>query len=103
MQVRSQLHQGGSRIQYMREIMQENVWMKWRFKPANDKRQGNYWEYCVVSKPPQVCKCLSFLIAKIKLIIVTTTSLVAQLVKNPPAMQETLVQFLGREDPLEKR
>ena len=29
-------------------------------------------------------------------------SLVAQLVKNPPAMQVTLVQFLGREDLLEK-
>ena len=29
-------------------------------------------------------------------------SLIAQLVKNPPAMQETLVQFLGREDPLAK-
>ena len=29
-------------------------------------------------------------------------SLIAQLVKNLPAMQETLVQFLGREDPLEK-
>ena len=29
-------------------------------------------------------------------------SLVAQLVKNPPTMQETLVQFLGQEDPLEK-
>ena len=29
-------------------------------------------------------------------------SLVAQLVKNPPAMQETWVQFLGWEDPLEK-
>ena len=29
-------------------------------------------------------------------------SLVAQLVKNPPALQETLVQFLGWEDPLEK-
>ena len=29
-------------------------------------------------------------------------SLVAQLVKNPPAMQETLVQFLGQEDPLEE-
>ena len=28
--------------------------------------------------------------------------LIAQLVKNPPAMQETLVQFLGREDLLEK-
>ena len=29
-------------------------------------------------------------------------SFVAQLVKNPPAMQETLVQFLGQEDSLEK-
>ena len=29
-------------------------------------------------------------------------SLVAQLVKNPPAMQETLVQFLGQENLLEK-
>ena len=29
-------------------------------------------------------------------------SWVAQLVKNPPAMQETPVQFLGWEDPLEK-
>ena len=29
-------------------------------------------------------------------------SLIAQLVKNPPAMQETLVRFLGRENPLEK-
>ena len=30
-------------------------------------------------------------------------SLVAQLVKNPPAIQETWVQSLGWEDPLEKR
>ena len=29
-------------------------------------------------------------------------SLVAQLVKNPPAMWETWVQSLGQEDPLEK-
>ena len=29
-------------------------------------------------------------------------SLVAQMVKNPPAMQETWVRSLGREDPLEK-
>ena len=27
---------------------------------------------------------------------------VAQMVKNLPAMQETTVQFLGQEDPLEK-
>ena len=30
------------------------------------------------------------------------TSLLAQLVKNPPAMQETPVPFLGQEDPLEE-
>ena len=29
-------------------------------------------------------------------------SLVAQLVKNPPAMKETVVPILGRGDPLEK-
>ena len=29
-------------------------------------------------------------------------SLIAQFVKNPPAMQEVPVRFLGREDPLEK-
>ena len=29
-------------------------------------------------------------------------TLIAQLVKNPPAMQETPVQFLSQEDPLEK-
>ena len=29
-------------------------------------------------------------------------SFVAQLVKNPPAMRETLLLFLGWEDPLEK-
>ena len=31
-----------------------------------------------------------------------SASLIALLVKNPLAMQETLVQFLGQEDPLEK-
>ena len=34
--------------------------------------------------------------------IVTRASLVAQLVKNLPAMQETPVRFLGQEDPLEE-
>ena len=29
-------------------------------------------------------------------------SLIAQMVKNPPAMQQALVQFLGQEDLLEK-
>ena len=33
---------------------------------------------------------------------VVEACLIAQLVKNPPAMQKILVQFLSREDPLEK-
>ena len=32
----------------------------------------------------------------------TETSLVAQLVKNPPAIRETWIRSLGWEDPLEK-
>ena len=32
----------------------------------------------------------------------TLASLVAQMVKRLPALRETLVRFLGREDPLEK-
>ena len=39
---------------------------------------------------------------KIKSMSTYQASLVAQLVKNPPAMQETWVQSLGWEDPLEK-
>ena len=44
------------------------------------------------------------LVAMVMLLIMELSgaSLVAQLVKNLPAMQETLVQFLGQEDPLEK-
>ena len=34
--------------------------------------------------------------------LVSSPSLVVQLVKNPPAMWETWVQSLGWEDPLEK-
>ena len=33
---------------------------------------------------------------------VSRASLIAQLVKNPPAVQETLVRFLGQGEPLEK-
>ena len=38
-----------------------------------------------------------------KLHINFKVSLLAQMVKNLPAMQETWVQSLGQEDPLEKR
>ena len=41
----------------------------------------------------------------VKLLMSTTSSrasLIVQLIKNPHAVQETPVQFLGGEDPLEK-
>ena len=41
-------------------------------------------------------------IFKIYYIFKNWATLVARLVKNPPAMQETPIQFLGREDLLEK-
>ena len=41
-------------------------------------------------------------ISEKNLISIIRASLVAQLVKNPTAMQETWVQPLGWEDPLEK-
>ena len=37
-----------------------------------------------------------------KCVIISRSSLVAQMVKNPPAMRETWLQSLGQEDPLEK-
>ena len=39
---------------------------------------------------------------RINLFTKQRASLVAQMVKNQPAMQETQVQSLGQEDPLEK-
>ena len=48
-------------------------------------------------------KCCTQDLQIIVYIIVLGASLVAQTVKNLPAMQEIWVQFLGQEDPLEKR
>ena len=52
----------------------------------------------------QLCMSLLSLLINFALrsILSDGASLVAQLVKNPPAMQETPVRFLGGEDPLEK-
>ena len=41
-------------------------------------------------------------LSNIYICIYMRASLIAQLVKNLPAVQETLVQSLGQEDPLEK-
>ena len=47
-----------------------------------------------------ICVCTSFL--KRVPLILNWASLVVQMVKNLPAMQETWVQSLGWKDPLEK-
>ena len=44
----------------------------------------------------------NILISAWKMIVVVRQSLITQLVRNLPAMQETWVQYLGWEDPLEK-
>ena len=56
------------------------------------------WEWCIV-----LWECQSRgLDAVYRSTIEQVTSLIPQLVKNLPAMQQTLVWFLGQEDPLEK-
>ena len=42
-----------------------------------------------------------FNLHNVNIVLTNHSSLIAQLVKNPPAMQETLVQFLAWEDLLE--
>ena len=44
----------------------------------------------------------TFLCIPFCLFMEVTASLIAQLAKNPPTMQETPVRFLGWERPLEK-
>ena len=50
----------------------------------------------------QACFFHTFCQMNLRHVILDWASCVAQLVKNPPAMQETRVQSLGWEDPLEK-
>ena len=52
-----------------------------------------------------ILQCSAFFVVQLSLIhqqSLNQASLIAQLVKNPPAMQETPVRSLGWEDPLEK-
>ena len=66
-----------------------------------------YFYYC--NREEQVWLCIESLSFTLTLVLycfyykLRMASLVAQLIKNPPAMQETPVWFLGQEDPLEKK
>ena len=63
----------------------------------NPRDRGSWWAaVCGVAQSRTQLKRLSSSSSS------SRASLIAQLVKNPPAMQENLVQFLVWEDPLEK-
>ena len=64
--------------------------------PKKDKKRGHFCIYLVISEFSRICQCLDQVKPS------SWASLIAQLVKNPPAMWETLLLFLGWEDPLEK-
>ena len=57
---------------------------------------------CVYKRMRQCLMKMVLLIVEKSYSVSLGTSLVAQLVKNLPAMQETPVRFLGSKDPLEK-
>ena len=64
----------------------------------NPRDRGSWWAaVCGVAQSRTQLKRLSSSSSSS-----SRASLIAQLVKNPPAMQENLVQFLVWEDPLEK-
>ena len=54
------------------------------------------------SLTPESTKIIQYDIYSLSTSVLNGASLVAQMVKNPPKMQEIRVQFLGQEDPLEK-
>ena len=80
-------------------------WITWGgfFKPP----PRHLTQHAAAAKSLQSCPTLcdpidSIAMGNFKDSQVIQSSLIAQLVKNPPAMQETPVSFLGREDPMEK-
>ena len=98
---------------YKQEGKQEGGWHKKGKKSLRKRREGVRWLFCswATQSCPTLCNpmyCSTpgspglHCLLEFAHILVHWDSLIAQLVKNPPAMQETPVQFLGQEDPLEK-
>ena len=67
-------------------------------KPGSPALQADSLPLSHQGSSPKEVETLKFLHD----LAIKRASLVAQLVKNPPAMRETWVRFLGWEDPLEK-
>ena len=61
-----------------------------------------YHHYGIILEEMDLEVCPNILFPYLHMYLHPRASLVSQLVKNLPEMQETPVQFLGWEDPLEK-
>ena len=73
------------------------------FLPIWEERRGkDPMASGVMGKAPERSLCLHPTVSTLLPTYLKIPLPLAQLVKNPPAMQETPVQFLGREDPLER-
>ena len=68
-------------------------------KGSNQRRMDCLWQGCL---PLRDSRGLTGRLYSSAYQVIPGASLIAQLVKKPPAMQENLVQFLGQEDLLEK-
>ena len=82
-----------------------NLATEWSKKPENDhiRREERFKGLvCCIIPPPSLCAQRDPLARKGSPGQEKRASFVAQLVKNLPAMRETLVRSLGWEDPLEK-
>ena len=73
----------------------------WGHKESETTERLNWTELIAIHNCQPRCILIGEWVCKLWS-IQTMVYLVVQLVKNPPAIQETPVQFLGREDPVEK-
>ena len=87
-------------------------WVQWRAAPPGGSQREGPGKEVFLTLIAQLDSSLSradlefrrFVRQKegVSLLLIIQASLIAQLVRNPPAMQETPVRSLGREVPLEK-
>ena len=91
----------------VRLISRCNAWVQMELTPIQEIASDRH--HCFVSltysrylSPQDIPHCVHLHSISPSSTFNQEASLIAQPVKNPPAMQETLVQFLGQEDLLEK-
>ena len=104
----SGVEEGIDKADFMGELVKEEVELQEVMQTENVEKhlaKKLHWTVivCILKRNTKRLQDWAFLSNVLKTLGYTTRAfLVAQLVKNPPAMQETLVRFLGREDPLAK-